>query len=72
MVQQVKKLAAQDRWLDSIPSTHSEVRKQAPKAAVRQPHVCHVDTCALARVSASHTLVRTLTLIITKTSTINT
>lgn len=73
MVQQVKKLAVQDRWLDSIPRTHSEVREQAPKAVLRQPRACHMDTCALALLSASRTHARahTLTLIITKTSKIN-
>lgn len=48
MDHQVKGLAVQDRWLNSIPRTHSEVREQALKAVLRQSHVCHMDTCALA------------------------
>lgn len=34
MVQQVKGLAVQDRWLDLIPRPHGEVREQAPKAVL--------------------------------------
>lgn len=53
MVQQVKKLAVQDQWLDSIPRTHSEVREQALKLSY-DSHVRVTRTPALLLLCLPH------------------